>query len=92
MLVLLWTALFASGCQTVPDPIYVYKTVEVVRDRYVAVPERMTGPVEIAQLPAEFMELSEEDALKALGAAYKHRGVRLLQCNGRLQEISRLVD
>ncbi len=52
-------------------------------DRYVPVPERMTRPVEVPLL-------SENFDVYELGAIAKARKVRLLQCNGQLQEISQL--
>jgi hypothetical protein len=76
-------AVFASGCAATPEPIYVYETVEVVRDRYVSVPEAMTKPVEIVELSADF-------DVYELGAAYKAQKVRALQCVGQLNEIARL--
>jgi len=69
----------ASGCAT--EPIYVYETKEVIRDRYVAVPAELTKPVEIVELPDGF-------DVYALGAAYKAQRVRAMQCNGKLAEIS----
>jgi len=71
--------IFASGCAS--EPIYVYETKEVVRDRYVAVPAELTKPVEIVELPDGF-------DVYELGAAYKSQKVRAMQCNGRLAEIA----
>jgi hypothetical protein len=65
--------------------VYVYETVEVVRDRYVPVPERMTAPVEIVDLSGNF------DVFE-LGAAYKAQRIRALQCNGQLAEIAGLTE
>jgi hypothetical protein len=78
-------AAFASGCAATPEPIYVYETVEVVRDRYVTVPERMTEPVEIIELSSNF------DVFE-LGAAYKAQRIRAMQCNGQLLEIRKIGD
>jgi len=69
-----------AGCRAT-EPIYVYETKEVIRDRYVAVPAELTQPVEIVELPDGF-------DVYALGAAYKAQKVRALQCNGKLAEIS----
>jgi len=63
----------------------VYETVEVVRDRYVAVPERMTAPVEIVELSGNF------DVFE-LGAAYSQQRTRTIQCNGQLAEIAGLTQ
>ena len=68
------------GCAT-PEPIYVYETVEVVRDRYVQVPDTLTQPVEI-------VGLSEDFDVYELGAAYKAQRVRAMQCNMLLSEIA----
>jgi len=78
-------AVFGAGCAGTPEPIYVYETVEVVRDRYVPVPERMTAPVEIVELSGNF------DVFE-LGAAYKAQRIRALQCNGQLAEIANITD
>lgn len=74
--------LFVSGCAT--DPVYVYQTKELVRDRYVAVPEALTQPVEIITLSADF-------DVYALGAAYKAQKTRAEVCNGKLAEIAGLT-
>jgi hypothetical protein len=80
LLTLLAVALL-SGCASLPpEPIVEYRTVEIVRDRYVSVPEWMTAPVEI-------VELSQDFDLPELGAAYKSQRIRALQCNGQLAEI-----
>lgn len=84
-----WTALLlltlsVAGCATTPEPIYIYKTVEVVRDRYVPIPESLTQPVEIVELPEGF-------DVYQLGAAYKAAVVRLHQCNGFLTEIASII-
>jgi len=74
---------FGVGCAATPDPIYVYETVEVVRDRYVPVPAAMTAPVEI-------VELSKNFDVFELGAAYSQQRTRTIQCNGQLAEISQI--
>lgn len=74
-----------SGCVATPEPITVYETREVVVDRYIAVPDRMTAPVDVPQLSSEF------DVFE-LGAVAKAREIRLLQCNGQLSEIAGLGD
>ena len=76
-------AAFATGCAATPETITVYETVEVVRDRYVAVPEALVAPVDT-------IPLSQDFDVYELGAVAKAREVRLLQCNGKLLEISRL--
>jgi len=74
------------GCSSLPsEPIIEYRTVEIVRDRYVAVPERMTVPVDTVQLAEDF-------DVYALGAAYKMQKVRIEQCNGQLAEIAGLKE
>ena len=84
-MLLLLPLLSGTGCATTtPEPIYVYQTKELVVDRYVPVPERMTQPVEIVTLPAAF-------DVYTLGAAYKAQQVRASQCNGQLAEIARLT-
>lgn len=52
----------------------------MVRDRYVPIPESLTQPVEIVELPARF-------DVYQLGAAYKAQKIRAMQCNGLLAEI-----
>lgn len=71
------------GCAAPPEIITEYKTVEVVRDRYVPLPESLTRPVEIIELSPDF------DVFE-LGAAYKAQRVRFLQCQGKLAEIAEL--
>ena len=82
LLALLLLTILSVGCAT-PEPIYVYETVEVVRDRYVQVPDTLTQPVEI-------VGLSEDFDVYELGAAYKAQKVRAMQCNGQLTEIASL--
>lgn len=72
-----------AGCSATPEPITVYETVTLYQDRYVAVPDRMTAPVDVPQLSPDF------DVFE-LGAVAKAREVRLLQCNGQLSEIEGL--
>lgn len=72
---------FVAGCATIPEPVYVYRTVEVVRDRYVPLDSWLTEPVEVPQLSDNF-------DVYELGAVAKAREVRLLQCNDQLATIS----
>jgi len=81
---LLAAGLLAGCAGPQPEPIIEYRTVEVVRDRYVQVPEWMTVPVEIIELAADF-------DLYELGAVSKAREVRLDQCNGQLAKIAELA-
>lgn len=74
--------IFAAGCATT-EPVYVYETVEVVKDRYVAIPAVMTQPVEIVSLTDDF-------DLIDLGVAYKLQRTRAMQCNMMLSEIASL--
>ena len=86
LLKLLGVALLGQGCSGLPpEPIIEYRTVEIVRDRYVAVPERTTVPVDTVQLAEDF-------DLYSLGAAYKMQRVRIEQCNGQLAEIAGLKE
>jgi propanediol dehydratase large subunit len=85
LIALLSTMTFVAGCAGTPEPIYVYETVEVVRDRYVSVPEAMTKPVEIVDLSSAF------DVFE-LGAAYSQQRTRTIQCNGQLAEIANITD
>lgn len=76
--------IFAAGCSTVPpEPVYVYKTVEVTRDRYVPIDSWLVQPVEVPALSRTF-------DVYELGAVAKAREVRLRQCNGQLAEIGSL--
>ena len=70
----------ASGCKTT-EPVYVHTVSEVYVDRYVPVPERMTAPVEVIELPDGF-------DVYQLGAAYRASVIRIQQCNGQLAEIA----
>ncbi len=84
MIVLPLLLIFASGCATEPPRIITeYETIEIVRDRYVSVPERMTKPIET-------IPLSDDFDVYELGAVAKARKVRILQCNGKLAEIAGL--
>jgi len=67
-----------------------YETVEVVRDRFVPVPETLTRPVEIVEL--EDNGGSRNADTLQLGAAYKMQKVRAEQCNGQLAEIATLNE
>jgi len=78
-----------SGCASKP-PIVEYETVEVVRDRYVSVPDELTRPVEIVVLE-DNGGLRNADTLQ-LGAAYRAQKVRALQCNGQLAAIRSLGE
>ena len=73
-----------TGCAT-PDPIVKYEVREVVRDRYIALPENMTKPCETVELPEVVDTL-------ALGAAYKQLSIRMRACNSRLDEIRSLGE
>jgi hypothetical protein len=85
-LLTLLAAVLLSGCAGLPpEPIVEYRTVEIVRDRYVSVPEWMTAPVEIVELSADF-------DLPELGAAYKSQRIRAQQCNGQLVAIAKLRE
>jgi hypothetical protein len=57
--------------------------VEITRDRYVPIDSWLVVPVEV---PA----LSQGFDVYELGAVAKAREIRLLQCNGKLLEISLL--
>ena len=75
-----------AGCAgPQPEPIIEYRMVEIVRDRYIPVPEWMTAPVEIIELSVDF-------DLPELGAAYKAQRIRAQQCNGQLAKIAELAD
>jgi hypothetical protein len=83
-LLTLLAVVLLPGCASLPpEPIVEYRTVEIVRDRYVPVPEWMTALVEIVELSADF-------DLPELGAAYKSQRIRALQCNGQLGEIAKI--
>lgn len=72
-------------CPVIPEARTLYQ------DRYVSPPERMTKRVEIIDLPENFLELPDEEALAASGAAYKMQRTRAKQCNGQLTEIEGLA-
>jgi hypothetical protein len=78
-----------TGCAT-ERVVTVYEPVEVYRDRFVEVPDNLTEPVEIIELP-DNGGFRNADTLQ-LGAAFKAQRVRAEQCNGQLAEIARLND
>lgn len=61
------------------------RTITVVQDRLVNVPESMTREIE-----KPYVSEGSKDAI-GLSAGYKARGVRIDQCNGRLTEIKSLA-
>jgi len=77
------------GCATT-EYVTEYETVEVIRDRFVPVPEELTRPVEIVELP-DNGGFRNADTLQ-LGAAYRAQKVRAAQCNGQLAEIKSLKE
>lgn len=79
-----------TGCASEPKVITEFETIAVVRDRFVAVPEELTRPVEIVELP-DNGGFRNADTLQ-LGAAYRAQKVRAEQCNGQLAEIAGLAD
>lgn len=79
-----------TGCATEPKYVTEYETITVSRDRIVPVPESLTKPVEIVELP-DNGGFRNADTLQ-LGAAYKAQKVRAKQCNGQLLEISKLKE
>ena len=79
----LFLAISLSGCATRPPEI-TCGIATVYQDRYIPVDPRLTQPVEIVDLPED-----EVDTID-LGVAYKAQKVRALQCNGQLEEISKL--
>ena len=85
LIALLLTTISAAGCASSPEPVYITRTVEVVRDRYVPVDSWLTQPVEV---PA----LSENFDVWELGAVAKQRELRLLQCNDQLSLIASLKE
>lgn len=76
-------ALSAAGCATTDDAPLYCEPVIIEKDRYIPIPESLTRPVEIVDLPNDFDVYS-------LGAAYKSQRVRAQQCNGQLSEISKI--
>ena len=78
-----------TGCGTT-KVIVEYETVEVTRDRFVAVPPALTRPVEIVELE-DNGGLRNADTLQ-LGAAYRAQKVRAAQCNGQLASIKKLGE
>lgn len=93
---IIWLALlipwiFASGCAAPQTRIVTeYKTVEVFKDRYVPVDESLTKPVELIDLPDDYLKMSDGDAALATGVAYSLQRTRAEQCNGQLAEIANL--
>lgn len=90
-------AVLLLGCASnAPQPITVYKTVEVVRDRYVAPPARLVKHVEIIDIDDSAVEscLAEPDfvwcMLVTTAAAYRMQKTRSIQCNGQLDEIANI--
>ena len=78
--------IFVSGCApTKPVIVTEYETVEVFRDRYIALPDELTNPLDVSILHDDF-------DIYDLGAAYKERGIRIGQCNARLAEIKRISN
>ena len=73
------------GCANNPQTIEYCEPVTLYEDRYIAIPDDLTAPVEVLDLPADF-------DLIDLGVAYKANRTRALQCNGRLAEISNITE
>lgn len=80
LLALLSILTTASGCSVTPEPVYVTRTVEIYRDRYIPLDSWLTAPVEVPALSSDF-------DVYELGAVAKQRETRLLQCNSQLAEI-----
>lgn len=72
-------------CPVIPEARTLYQ------DRYVSPPDRMIQRIEIIDLPPGFLEMTDEEALAAAGAAYKMQRTRAKQCNGQLAEIEGLA-
>lgn len=72
-----------TGCAT-ERVVVEYETAEVFVDRYVPVPESLTKPVDIVDLP-------ENPDTITLGSAYKTQKTRARQCNGQLEAIRNLA-
>jgi len=62
--------------------------VEVIRQVYVPVPEKLTAPVPVAELP-DNGGFRTADTLQ-LGAAFRSQTVRVNQCNDKLAAIAAL--
>lgn len=73
-----------TGCAT-PEPIIRTETVEVIRDRYVKIPEGLTKDCVLVDLPETVDTLG-------LGAAYKQQRIRMMACNAQLAEIRALGE
>jgi len=81
-----------SGCSTTPEACPAIPEARTLyQDRYVSPPARMTQRVEIIDLPENFLQMTDEEALAASGAAYKMQRTRAKQCNGQLAEIEDLA-
>jgi len=89
VLMMLFLIGLTSGCAS-EQAVTRYETVEVYRDRFVPVPEELTRPVEIVELP-DNGGYRNADTLQ-LGAAYRAQKVRARQCNGQLAEIATLGE
>jgi len=79
-----------NGCGSQPKVITEYKTVEIVRTKQVEVEKELTEPVELINLPENFLNMSRGDRARAAGVAFSLQRTRAEQCNGKLFEISRL--
>jgi hypothetical protein len=74
--------IFVTGCSAI-EPVEYCEPVTLYQDKIVDVPKELTDPVELADLDSDF-------DLIDLGVAYKFNRTRALQCNSRLEEISRI--
>lgn len=73
-----------SGCGNNPPKIVpVYKTVEVVRDRYVKPPEELVEPVTIVVLPNPLTAID-------LRTGFLEQREAAKLCNGQLAEIAKI--
>lgn len=88
---LLMISILGIGC-TKNKPIIKYETVEIIRDRYVAIPASLTEHEGVAELPPreEWDELPGKDKLITLGVLFHYNRTRALQCFGNLDEIRSL--
>lgn len=79
------------GCSA-NEPLRVYETANVTRDRYVPIPESMTRPCEIVELPSreKMLAMSGVERLATLAGAYKAQRVQVEVCNDQLAEIAEL--
>ena len=55
-------------------------------------PVELTEPIEIVDLPDDFMTMEPGHAARAVGVAYRMQKTRAQQCNGKLIEISKLGE